>query len=699
MTTADHGVAGSYQWPCGAWPSPISSAMVAVGGTRLGGPSIVGGSSGQSVWWLEGRPTEAGRSVLVSQSLSGDSTVTAELSQPWSARSGAHEYGGGAFWSGVDGVYFTEWSDQRIYRLAVNADGGLNPAVEPEPVTPAPELERGWRYADGRQHRQHRYLVCVREDHHGREGEPANELVAVAADGSGQSQILVTGPDFVSTPRISPDGQWLSWIQWDHPNMPWNETALCVASLEDGTSGLPNLGPAHVVADGEAIHGADWTADGRLIYSTDRTGFWNLAFWHPSGESEMLTTLSEAEIGLPSWNFGTQRWTELNDGRLVVAVTAEATDSLAVLDASGLHTIAEDLGQMTVVGFAAAGSLLTATIAQSNRLPEIIIIDPAADVAGAPNRHVVRPADEVAVESHWLSEPTSVWFSSGGRPTQCFFYPPSPVGSDAGGHDGDPRRNGGERELPPLIVMGHGGPTSHSGPDLHLRVQFWTSRGFAVADVNYGGSSGFGKAYRDRLDDRWGVLDVEDCVAAAQHLGADGLVDETRMAIRGGSAGGLTVMNALITSDVFQAGTSLYGVADLAALAADTHKFEARYLDRLVGPYPEAAEIYTARSPIAQADRLSTPMLVLQGSEDAVVPPQQSREIVAALAERNVAHAYIEFEGEQHGFRQGDNIIRALEAELWFYGAVFGFAPADQIDPPEHRLGLEPGNASPRDHR
>ncbi len=656
--------------------------MVAAGGTRLSGPAAGANAAGQdSIWWLEGRPTEGGRSVLVC-AVDGDRY---ELAAPWSARTAVHEYGGGAFWLGRSDVYFTNWVDQRIYRIA-GGSAGLAGGTNPEPITAESPIERAWRYADGREHPTQDYLVCVFENHDSVDaagpsgaGEPTNTIVAVSTNGSGDRHTLVEGPDFVSTPRISPDGRWLSWIQWDHPNMPWNETTLYAAPLFGGPSESPRVGNRQVVAEGNAIHGANWTSDGRLVYSTDANGYWNLAWWSPTGGAGQLTSLTDGEIGYPSWGFGTQQWTELGDGRLVVVVTREASDSLALLSGDDLTFWGDQSSAMTVVGLSGCGEKVAATVARTSELPEVLWMGVDSSTVAA--AQTIRPADAIAVGDEWLSAPSSIWFDSDGRSTQCFFYPPSAAGAgDAASVD---------VELPPLIVLGHGGPTGHSGPDLHLRVQFWTSRGFAVADVNYGGSTGFGTEYRARLDGKWGVLDVDDCVAAARHLAAAGLVDGARMAIRGGSAGGLTVMNALITSDQFRAGTSLYGVADLAALATDTHKFESRYLDRLVGPYPEAAEVYAQRSPINHAEKLSAPMLVLQGSEDAVVPPQQSRGIVAALAEQGIAHAYIEFDGEQHGFRQADNIVRALEAELWFYGRVFGFEPADDIEPPEQRQGLD----------
>jgi dipeptidyl aminopeptidase/acylaminoacyl peptidase len=588
-------------------------------------------------------------------------------------------------------LYFANWADQRIYLLpttegAAAAEG----EAEPVPLTAEPSIPAGWRYADGCEHPDGTWIACVREDHHGigagDRTEAANEIVAIAvagaADGTpAEPVVLVSGSDFVSTPRFSPDGRWLSWVQWDHPNMPWETTTLCAVPVFADM----RIGNVQTVAAGrsnpsESIHGADWTADGRLVFSSDDNGYWNLYSWTPgSDQATALTELTDAEIGGPAWNFGTQRWVELSDGRLVVVITRQAEDSLAVLDGApssngpaplqplatpglgelgGLHAV-----DKTTISYVGSGPTSLATIVLVN-------VDSWATA-------VLRPADDLGVSDEWFSRPEAVEFSSAGRRSHCFFYPPT--GADLEGAAG---------ELPPLIVMGHGGPTAHSGPGLSSKIQFWTSRGFAVADVNYGGSSGFGRAYRDLLQGQWGIVDVEDCINAATHLAETGRVDGARLAIRGGSAGGFTVLTALIESDMFAAGTSLYGVADLTALAADTHKFESRYLDGMIGPYPERRDLYEERSPINRTEGLSSPLLVLQGTEDEIVPPSQSEAIVAALAAKGVPHAYVAFEGEQHGFRMAENIIRSLEVELWFYGRVLGIKPADPIEPPAGAVGL-----------
>ncbi len=666
--------------PYGSWPSPISAAALAEGGIRIGGVARRGGET----WWSELRPAEAGRSVLVRDGVD-------VLAAPWSARTRVHEYGGGAWWLGERAVYFAHWDDQRLHRLDPDAD-------EPTALTPEPPSLAGWRFADGREHPTDDWIVCVRERHgpagDDQQAEAINELVAIPAPRLGHAPsadlaeptILGSGPDrtepdadFVAAPRFSADGRWLSWIRWDHPRMPWDGTELCVAPVFGGM----RLGNVQVVAGGahEAIHGADWTADGRLVYSTDRSGFWNLHEWTPGSDADRpITRLTGAEIGGPQWVFGLQRWTELADGRLAAIVTRDATDRLVTIDGGDIAEVSTPFVEIESIAATTDGHVI-AHGQSGTSLAAIVEL-----TTGGERVAVHRPPDELGIDDAWFSRAESVRFRSGpdgGREAHAFVYRPTgPGGLVEGGGAPD------VGELPPLVVMGHGGPTAHATPALNLRAQYWTSRGFVVADVNYGGSSGFGRSYRRLLDDAWGIVDVEDCIAIAERLADDGVVDRNRMAIRGGSAGGFTVLRALTSSTVFSAGTNLFGVADLEALARDTHKFESRYLDGLIGPYPERRDIYVERSPINHTDHLSCPLLVLQGLEDEIVPPNQSEAIVSALAAKGIPHAYVAFEGEQHGFRQEANIIRSYEVELWFYGRVFGFTPADHIEPPAGAVGL-----------
>lgn len=652
-----------FEGPYGSWPSPLTAAVIAAGGVGLGGPAVRSGPSGDEIWWSELRPAEAGRVVLCRRL--PDGTVEDALPADLSARTRVHEYGGGAWWFAGSDVIVNHWGDQRLYRYDPD-----DPSAEPVAITPEPEVAHGWRHADGVATPDGAWLICVREDHHDLppgSHEPRNEIVALPLDGSVEPHVVVAGPDFVAAPRVSPEGRWLSWIEWNHPDMPWDATELKAAPLFDGA----RLGNEKVIAggrDGNAVGGGvsivgpDWTSNGRLVFSSDQTGWWNLQRWRPeSGDVEQLTELDDAEIGVPPWVFGMRAWTELADGSLGCVVTRRAIDAVHRVDDGELTDVG--LGLTHVDGLAASGDDLVVLGSTPTGSPGI------GTIGADGTRGLVRAPNDLGVDDSWFSAGEAMELAVGNAVTHAFVYPPSSRGRAM--TDGPP----------PLVVVGHGGPTARAGLTLNLKVQYWTTRGFAVADVNYRGSTGFGTAYRRQLNGSWGIADVDDCIAVARALAADRRVDPARMAIRGGSAGGLTVLRALQTSEVFSAGTSLYGVADLEALASDTHKFEARYLDGLVAPYPEGKAIYDERSPINHVDDLSSPMLVMQGSEDEIVPPSQSQAIVAALAAKGVPHAYLEFEGEQHGFRQAPNVIRSFEAELWFYGRVFGFDPADSIEP------------------
>ncbi len=628
---------------------------------------------GDRMFWSERRPEEGGRVAIV-RSVGSDSFEEV-LPSGFAARSRVHEYGGAAWWLGRSHLYFVNWDDQRVYRVGI--DGG-----EPEPVSPEPVERHEWRFADGVETADGS-LICVREDHSPlaqktvagevNVGEARNEIVSMPSTGGGEIVVLATGSDFVAAPRVSPDGRWLSWLRWNHPQMPWDGTELCAAPIFDG----PRLGNVHVVAGNpnESIIHPNWHSDGRLIFGSDSNGFWNLRCWLPGTQTVAdLTSFTNAEVGGPPWVLGGQAWREASDGSLVAIVTRDAVDELVLIKADG--------SQSAIRSNYTAFSSLTATkegtaiaiCSSATAMPDITEFH----LATGANR-VRRQGEDLGLAKGWFSEPETFDFvSANERPSHAFFYPPA--GELLSGADG---------ELPPLIVVGHGGPTAHSSPQLSLKINYWTSRGFAVADVNYGGSSGYGRAYRQLLQGNWGIVDVEDCVAAAQQLAAAGKVDPDRCAIRGSSAGGLTVLLALATSDTFSAGASLYGVAELEALATDTHKFEARYLDGLIGRYPEDKAIYEARSPINHASKISAPLLVMQGLDDEVVPPSQSEAIVAAVAANGLPHAAIYFEGEQHGFRKAETLVRSFEAELWFYGRVLGFSPADVIAPVEGAVGLQ----------
>jgi dipeptidyl aminopeptidase/acylaminoacyl peptidase len=507
--------------------------------------------------------------------------------------------------------------------------------------------------------------VCVRERHPG-PGRVVNDLVAVPAVG-GEPVVVAAGADFYAAPRLSPDGGRLAWLAWDLPRMPWDGTDLWVAGVDLDTAAGPAVSGARRVAGGprESVSQPRWSPGGQLHWVSDRSGWWNLY-----SEAGGALAPAEAEFAGPDWVFGQSSYTFLPGGGLVAAWEGPGRLASLGLVAGGGRATPLDLPFTSISNLQPLGPSTVAALAASpTSAPAVVTVD-----VGTGEWRTVRSSRDGAapILAGAISEPRPIRFTSaGGRTAHAFHYPPRLAGC-----------SGPPGERPPLIVRSHGGPTSAAVPALNLDIQFWTSRGIAVVDVDYGGSSGYGRAYRELLDGQWGVVDVEDCVAAARHLADAGEVDGGRLVIRGSSAGGFTTLCALtFHPGRFAAGASYYGVADLEALAADTHKFESRYLDRLVGPYPEARELYRQRSPVHAADRIRSPVALFQGLEDAVVPPSQAEALVAALRANRVPFAYVTFEGEQHGFRRAETLQRAVEAELWFYGRVLGFDPADRIEP------------------
>jgi len=639
--------------PCGEWSSPITAELVLAASASLGEVLL----DGPDVCWSELRPAEGGRVQVVRRT--PDGTNHDLLPEGVSARTRVHEYGGGA-WCVDDGwLYFAGWTDQRLHRLSLR--GGT-----PEPITPEAPAPAAWRYADMRRFGD--FLISVRE-RHDTGGEPANEIVAIPVDGSSEPQVLVSGADFYANPRISPSGMQLVWTQWDHPDMPWDSTELCAAAVEvvDGTV---QLGEPTVVAGGpgESVIQPAFRPDGTLHFLSDRDGGWWNA-WRVGDDGVERVTSLEAEIGTPQWVFGMSRYGFLTDGRMVFAYAEDGLDHLAVLGPDGSVT---DLDvPYTEISSVAVRETSVVFVGASFEAEAAVVEVPIEGDVNAPvagEISVLRPPRDLGLDPSWFSVARPISFPSGPngeRTAHALYYPPN-----------NPEVEVPDGEAPPLLVLIHGGPTAMARGRLDLAKQFWTSRGFALVDVNYGGSTGYGRAYRELLKGRWGIVDVEDCIAAARYLADQGLADPDRLCIRGGSAGGFTVLAALVQSDVFAAGASSYGVADLTALAEDTHKFESRYLDGLVGPYPEARAVYEERSPINHVDRLDSPLIVFQGLEDEIVPPNQSEMIVEALQRKGVTVEYHAFEGEQHGFRKAETVIAVLEAELAFYGRVLGFEPA-----------------------
>jgi dipeptidyl aminopeptidase/acylaminoacyl peptidase len=633
--------------PYGTWPSPLTPALVARSGLRLSAPAV----DGDDIYWIEGRPAEQGRQVLV-RWRAGEVAEVAPAGV--SVRSRVHEYGGGAYTVRDGATWYVDLADGRVYRAG--RDG-----MPPTPLTSVGP----WHHADLMVDAAHGRLLAVREDRTAGVAVATHAIVGVALDGRGV-EVLVAGADFYAWPRVSPDGARLCWLAWSHPRMPWEGTELWVADVVTGGG----VARARRIAGGddESIYQPGWAPDGTLVFASDRTGWWTLYEWGDAAPRPVLDDGPEAtEFGRPAWTFGSATWAPAAPGQLAVASTHAGRWRLGVVDraARTLRPLAPTLEPGEWLAATASHAVLVAGAADApDRIVRVALDDGHVET--------VRASGATPLETPWVSVAEPVTFpASGGRTAHAFYYPPVNPGCVA------PRG-----EHPPLIVISHGGPTAAAEASFSPRVQFWTTRGFAVVDVNYAGSSGFGRPYRQALDGAWGVADVDDCVAAARWLAEQGRADPARCIIRGGSAGGFTTLAALaFRPGVFAAGASYYGVSDLEALARDTHAFEASYLEGLVGPYPAARDVYRARSPLHAADRLSSPLILFQGLEDAVVPPGQSEHMAAAVRARGLPVAYLAFEGEQHGFRRAETIARCLEAELAFYGAVLGFAPADALPP------------------
>jgi dipeptidyl aminopeptidase/acylaminoacyl peptidase len=641
--------------PYGAWASPLTAARVTAGALRFGDIAL----DGQDVYWTEGRASEGGRYVVVRRT--PDGRVLDVTPVGFNVRSRVHEYGGAAMAVHAGDVYFANFADQRVYR---QAGGGT-----PEALT-----SEGFYYADLRMDATRGRLLAVREDHRTGDAEPPAAIVAIAVAGADfrPGVVLVSGADFYSDPVVSPDGTTLAWLQWDHPNMPWDGTELWTAPFRPDGS----LGPRTKVAGGvdESIFQPEWSPDGALYFVSDRTGWWNL--YRTSGTAaprapgiEPLHPMA-AEFGKPQWTFSMVTYAFAGPRRIAATYVQDGRWKLAFIETDPIRwePVASSLDVIEAIR--ADERALYFVGGSPTSSPAIVRMTLAAMEPEVLRRSVSEPIDPA-----WISTPEPVTFPAPHLPApvrqvHAFHY--APRNPDFQAPDGT---------APPLLVLTHGGPTGATEAVLDAEIQFWTSRGFAVLDVNYSGSTGYGRAYRDRLKGEWGIMDVEDAVAGAQALVAAGKADVNRLAIRGGSAGGYTTLAALTFHQAFRAGASYYGISDIEVLARDTHKFESRYLDSLVGPYPAAKDRYVARSPIHFTDRLSAALILFQGLDDKVVPPNQSEMMAVAVRTKGLPVAYLAYEGEQHGFRKADNIVRSLEAELYFYGKVFGFEPADRIEP------------------
>lgn len=626
----------------GSWKSPITSDLIVADTVRLGQVRI----NGNDIYWTEGRPKQEGRDVLVRYS-ENDECVDV-TSAPYSVRSRANEYGGGSFLLAGNEIYFSNNEDQKIYRLS---NGDIAAISNGEKL----------RYADAIMDEKRQRLIVVREDHRSDDHEPINTIVAINHE-NGEETVLQSGHDFYSSPRISADGNKLAWISWNHPNMPWDGTQLWQATIAENG----DLDAVQSVAGGtdESIFQPAWSAAGELHFISDRSNWWNL-YRLRDGHIQALHPVS-AEFGQAQWIFGMSTYGFDENDNIVCAYVQNGRSYLAALNTR------DGTFENIDVPFQAISSL---QVGQGF----------AAFTAGAPNMpesvvrlnletrewQVLRQSTTLPVSAEYLSISEAIEFPTEGDVTaHAFLYRPR-----------NPDCNGPADSRPPLLVFNHGGPTAMTTATLNLSIQYWTSRGFAVADINYGGSSGFGRDYRQRLNGNWGIVDVDDSVNAARYLVERGDVDVQRLAIRGGSAGGYTTLSALTFRDYFKAGASYYGIGDLTLLASDTHKFESRYMDSLVGPYPAQKQLYIERSPINFTEKLSSPLILFQGLKDMVVPPNQAQTMFDAVKAKGIPVAYLTYEHEQHGFRRAENIKRSLDAELYFYAKVFGFELADDIEP------------------
>jgi dipeptidyl aminopeptidase/acylaminoacyl peptidase len=628
--------------PYGSWKSPITSDLIVAQAIVLSEVRC----DDDDIFWLEGRPQEQGRCVIVQRGADGRHVDV--TSRSMNVRTRVHEYGGGAWTVSNGWVYFSNFADGRLYRQRIGEP-------DAEPLTSQPRVPEGeYRFADGVIDHHRARWIGVREDHTVG-GEPVNAIVAIDLrhPGVDAERVLAGGHDFFSSPRLSPDGRSLLWLAWDHPNMPWNGTTLYLAGIDDDGA----LGPPRVIAGGisESIFQPEWSPDGaRIVFVSDRSGWWNLyAFDAAHGNTRALAPM-EAEFGLPQWVFGMSTYTFARPDRMVCAYS-KSLGHLAVLDlpTGKLREIEMPFTEFDSVR--GGRDRIVLRVGASNHPTSIVALDLATE-----KHQVLKKATDIFDRGEtidYLSKVEAIEFpTSGGDTAFGLFYSPA-----------NPDYAAPSSEKPPLLVRCHGGPTSAAPSMLDLRTQYWTSRGIAVLDVNYRGSTGFGRAYRDRLHLNWGIVDVDDSIAGARFLARQGRIDGRRCVISGGSAGGYTTLAALTFRDFFQGGASYYGVSDAAVLARDTHKFESRYLDWLIGPYPQEAERYRERSPLYHVERLAKPVIFFQGEEDVIVPPNQAEAMVEALRRKGNAVGYFLFAGEQHGFRKSETIKRCLDAELYFY--------------------------------
>lgn len=632
---------GKKQLACGTWASAISAQLVASAATRYAELRLDGGD----VYWLEGRPSEKGRSVIVRRRQDVNKDM---LPAPYSARSRVHEYGGGAYTVHAGTIWFVNDADQQVYK---SVDGKVSQVTS----------EINCRYADLQYNAVHQCLYAVREDYRDEQaGEPVNTLVRILDHAV---QVLAAGDDFYASPTLSPDAQYLVWLSWQHPCMPWDQTVLWQARVT-GDGGVE--APVRLLDETSvSIFQPCWSTDNRLYFTCDVNGWWQLyRYRQPADATPEPVCDFEAEMGLPQWQFGMRTFALQDENRVIAIICEQGIWRLVRVCTNTGEIEALDTPFNSFSSLVANGQSALMIAAGTLCSDDVAIYDLQSGTLGSCLQDKQAP-----VGTEWLSSARPIEFpTSQDDVAHGFYYPPT-----------NPLAEPLPDELPPLLVMTHGGPTGATAASLNYKTQFWTSRGFAVLDVNYRGSTGYGRAYRERLKGQWGIFDVDDVVAGARYLAEQGKVDPSRLAIRGGSAGGYTTLAALTFTSEFRAGASYYGIGDLVALARDTHKFEARYLDSLIGPYPQEQALYEQRSPINHVEQLACPVIFLQGEEDKVVPPEQAKSMAAALEAKGIATRLLLFAGEQHGFRRAATIIETLEAELEFYRWVFKLGDDKQI--------------------
>ena len=631
--------------PYGSWASPINIDLLLSGAVSLGWSQPRW--DGEDLYWEELRPTEAGRQVVVRRRGQANLDVTPAR---FNSRTRVHEYGGGDYAVKGGNVWFANFDDQRIYRLQQDA--------APTPITPAIDVRHADMLVDASRGR----VFAVREDHSTGAREAVNTLVALDWNGGRETITVAAGNDFYSSPKLSPDRKRLAWLTWNHPNMPWDGTELWIGELD--ADGRTTSARRFAGGPTESIYQPEWSPAGELYFVSDRSDWWNI--YRLRGEGDEPVCRRPAEFASPQWAFGMSSYGFIGENEIACLYSESGGTKLGRID-----TVRGTLTQVELLYTSLSGIALNARraalVASSPTLSARILV--VNIDSGA--QEVVKVSNPAHIDPGYFSVPQAIEFpTEGGLKAHAFYYPPK---------NKDYEGPAGER--PPLVVHSHGGPTSAVGSSFDLEYQYWTSRGFGIVDVNYGGSSGYGRAYRLRLNGSWGVVDVDDCVNAARYLVERGLADGKRVAITGGSAGGFTTLVALTKRNFFNAGASHFGIGDLVTFVKDTHKFESRYLDTLIGPYPERADLYRERSAVNFADNLNCPVILFQGLEDKVVPPSQAEEFVAVCEKKKLPYAYLPFEGEQHGFRQAKNIGRSIEGELYFFSQIFDFGTADEIEP------------------